>query len=82
MKVPDLLVFYFAFWTNCTRNAILLKKLEKLLFCNSTLTSIDFIPHQLDTRIRELSLVYLDMVVCEALTYQMMLQVLCISTCS
>ena len=43
---------------------------------------IDFIPHQLDTRIRELSLVYLDMVVCEALTYQMMLQVLCISTCS
>jgi len=29
---------------------------------------------QLDTRIRELSLVYLDMVVCEALTYQMMLQ--------
>ena len=38
MKVPDLLVFYFAFWTNYTRNAILLKKLEKLLFCNITLT--------------------------------------------
>merc|ERR1711974_273938 len=29
---------------------------------------------QLDSRIRELSLVYMDMVVCEALTYQMMLQ--------
>jgi len=30
--------------------------------------------NQLDSRIRELSLVYMDMVVCEALTYQMMLQ--------
>jgi len=29
---------------------------------------------QLNSRIRELSLVYMDMVVCEALTYQMMLQ--------
>ena len=31
---------------------------------------------QLDRRIGELSLLYMDMVVCEALTYQMMLQVI------
>ena len=33
-------------------------------------------PLQLNSRIRELSLVYMDMVVCEALTYKMMLQVI------
>ena len=38
-------------------------------------------PLQLNSRIRELSLVYMDMVVCEALTYQMMLQVIKTKPC-
>ena len=77
MKLPDFLVLILVFRpigqshgkSNVT---VKIEKEEKLILQNPWLYSSP----QLDVRIRELSPVFLDMVVCEALTYQMMLQVL------